>query len=112
MFKSLFSGRNMECRLLSCTAMKISPVLCLLLLVAISEPAAAQQRRDDHNTQLVHACGSKGLSVDFVNRNCVDWRARETNQLNHSPMREQTNALTVWCSRLGKVPNFGTGLCM
>ena len=26
--------------------------LCIVLLLAISEPAAAQQRRDDHNTQL------------------------------------------------------------
>ena len=102
-----FNRRNMECRLLSRTVMKISPFVCLLLLLAISEPAAAQQRRNDHNTQLVYACGSKGLSADFVNRNCVDWRGRETNQLNHSPMREQnSNPLTVWCSRLGKVPKF------
>jgi hypothetical protein len=103
----------MECRLLSRAAMRISPFLCLVLLLTVSEPAAVQQRRDDHKTQLVHACGSKGLSVDLLNRNCVGWNGREINQLNHSPMREQnSNALTVWCSRLGKVPNFGTGLCM
>lgn len=103
----------MECRLLSRAAMKISPFLGLVLLLTICEPAAAQEGRNHHGTQLVHACGSKGLSVDFVSRNCVDWRGRETNELKHSRMREyNSNALTVWCSRLGKVPDFGTGLCM
>jgi hypothetical protein len=108
----------MECRLLSRIAMTISPLLCLLLLLTISEPAAAQQRRNDQEMQLVNACGSTGSGVDFGNRNCADWKGRETNsgglyQLNQSPIRGQnSNALTVWCSRLGKVPNFGTGLCM
>ena len=103
----------MEYRLLSPTAMKISPFLCLVLLLTISEPAAAQQHANSHHTQLVYACGSKGLGADSVNRNCADVREREANQLNHSTMRKQnSNALAMWCSRLGKVPNFGNGLCM
>jgi hypothetical protein len=103
----------MECRLLSPTAMKIAHFLCLVSLLAVFEPAAAQQRGNDQYTQVTYACGSKGLSADFVNQNCVDSRGRETNQLNQTPRREQnSNALTVWCSRLGKVPNYGTGLCM
>src|SRR5687768_3399440 len=105
--------RNMEYRLLSRTSMKISPFLCLVLLLTVSEGAAAQQRRNDHDTQLTYACGSRGLGADFVNRNCVDGRQRETNQQNQSPMRDRnSNALTVWCSRLGRVPNFETGLCI
>jgi hypothetical protein len=85
--------------------MKISALFCLLLLLAISEPAAAQQSHNDQHPQLVYACGSKRLSADFVNRNGIVTRGREANQLNHSSMREQnSNPLTMWCSRLGKVP--------
>ena len=108
----------MECRLLSGPAMKISPFVCLVLLLTFSEGAAAQQRRNDRDMQLANACGSRGLGMNSVSRNCVDWRGRETipmdlYKINQSPMREQTsNALTVWCSRLGRVPNFGSGLCM
>jgi hypothetical protein len=113
MFKSLLARGTWNADCCPSTVMKISPFLCLVLLLTISEGAAAQQLRNDHDTQLTHACGLRGLGAGFLNRNCVDWRGRETNQPNHNAIREQnSNALAVWCSRLGRVPNFGTGLCM
>lgn len=78
-------------------------------------PTATGQRNDSN---LVFACGSKGMGVDFVSGNCV---SRSGNQVNpfdlyppfQAPLQKPSSGdLIMRCSLQGRTPDFATGRCM
>jgi hypothetical protein len=89
-------------------------IFCLLTFTNTN----AQERQSNFDQRLIAACGAKGLGVDFVNKTCVFPNGGETNprdlyQPFQAPVpRNDSDSLTLMCSRLGKVPNFATGQCM
>lgn len=72
----------------------------------------------DREGALVYACGSKGLSTNFVTGNCILPNGREVNPHNLYPPfmaplpKPDPNDLVQRCGALGRVPDFVTGRCM
>lgn len=68
------------------------------------------------SNQLILACGSAGMSVNFVTGNCVNSNGSQVNPRNvASPSirvpQQSSSDLITRCGALGKSPDFVTGRC-
>lgn len=82
-------------------------------------PAARQtptQTNQGYNNNLTFACGSKGMSADFVTGNCISRSGSQVNPLNlyppfQAPVPKPSNSeLILRCQ--GRGVDFVTGRCM
>jgi len=84
------------------------------------QPTPAQDQFGGRNSpgDLINACGSKGLAVDFVTGNCVAPRGQQVNPQNLYPPftaplpKPQPNDLIMRCGAQGRSADFVTGRCM
>ncbi len=100
------------------------PFFVVLVLAMTLNPAVSFSQspppsgRGEKEGALVYACGSKGLSANFVTGNCVLPDGREVNPHNLYPPfmaplpKPDPNDLVQRCGALGRVPDFVTGRCM
>ena len=69
------------------------------------------------NSQIIFACGSAGMSVNFVTGNCVNSSGGQVNPRNVTapsiPVpRQSSQDLVMRCGSLGKSVDFATGRCI
>ncbi len=88
-------------------------------VIPAATPAAKQtptQTKQDYDNNLTFACGSKGMSADFVTGNCISRSGNQVNPLNlHPPFqapvpRPPNNELILRCQ--GRGVDLVTGRCM
>lgn len=77
---------------------------------------ASSDSGNSENGQLIFACGSAGMSVNFVTGNCIGYRGAEVNPRNVvSPSirlpQQSSSDLMMRCGALGKSADFVTGRC-
>jgi hypothetical protein len=82
----------------------------------LRNPSEDQAQTSKNTSSLVYACGSVGMSVNFVTGNCISNTGNEVNPRNVvSPSiklpQESSSNLIMRCGALGKSSDFVTGRC-